>query len=391
MSKRGQNEGSWRQLPSGRWEYRFRVPGEHGSKIRRSVTGLTKEEARKRATEIERAAKKGIRQPAARSIPTLDAWLTEWIDEILPATKRKQATRDQYSTLLRSHIIGKPIGRTKINDLRASKIETAIAAATKRTGEPLSTSSRRSLHAALSAAFEQAVKDRILEDNPMRRVDRASSGSGGRSSKIRALTDEQIDTLLEVTADHRHDTLVRVGLLTGMRRGELIGLRWADIDLDARTITVDQQISAADKDAADLKTAAGARSIDIGDELADLLVTHGAAEMSRLSRLNTARSDLVFTDRSGQALDPRAISRWYSQRAQHAQLEDTGLHALRHTAISRWLLAGIPISVVSSWAGHASPDITLRIYAWALPTQTADYANRVRISHPVSHPLSIGA
>ena len=114
--------------------------------------------------------------------------------------------------------------------------------------------------------------------------------------------------------------------------------------------------------------------------------------MARLSRLDSARSDLVFTNKDGRALDRRSISRWYAQRASRAMIGDNGLHALRHTAISRWLMAGIPISVVASWAGHSSPEITLRLYAWALPSQTADYANRVSIvPQIVPHPLSMSA
>ena len=392
MSKRGQGEGSWRQRSSGHWEYRFRTPGgESGSTIRHSVVGATKEEVRRKADEIRRAAKKGVRRPSTRSVPTLDQWLTAWIDEVLPSYDIRVKTQEQYDSLLRTHVIGKPIGRSKLVDLRPSTLQALIASARNtRSGEELAPSSRKGLHAALTKALEQAVRDGILEDNPMRRVERAKRGKGGRSAKIRALDIDQIDALLERTADHRHDALVRTALLTGMRRAELAGLRWTDIDLDGRRITVEGQLDGDDH--AETKTDAGERTIDIGDELADLLVDHGAAEMSRLSRLDSARSDLVFTDRFGQALDLRAISRWYAQRARSAGLSDTGLHALRHTAISRWLMAGIPISVVASWAGHSSPETTLRIYAWALPTRTEDFANRVSlVPHAVPHPLSIGA
>ena len=391
MSKRGQSEGSWRQRASGHWEYRFRTPGgESGSTIRHSVVGATKEEARRRADVIKRAAKKGVRQPSRRSTPTLDAQIEYWLTDVLPSTNARPATRDQYESLLRSHIVGKPIGKIKICDLIPSRIQTEIAAARKRDGSELSASSRRSLHSALSGALEQAVRDQIIEDNPMSRVERAKRGKGGRSSKIRALNGDQVSALLEETGGHRHDTLVRVGLLTGMRRSELIGLRWTDIDLDGRTITVEGQLDG--EDLADTKTEAGERTIDIGDELAGILVDHGAAEMARLSRLDSARSDLVFTNKDGRALDRRSISRWYAQRASRAMIGDNGLHALRHTAISRWLMAGIPISVVASWAGHSSPEITLRLYAWALPSQTADYANRVSIvPQIVPHPLSMSA
>ena len=105
----------------------------------------------------------------------------------------------------------------------------------------------------------------------------------------------------------------------------------------------------------------------------------------RLSALGNARSDLVFTNKNGDAIGLRSFHRWYAPRAAAANA-DTGLHALRHTAISRWLMAGIPITVVAEWAGHSSPETTLRLYGWAIPRQTADYANRVQLRpHPGPH------
>jgi len=388
MSKRGQGEGTWRQLPSGRWEYRFRVPGgEAGMTIRRSVTGDTKADARKRAEDIQRAAKQGVRKVAARKVPTLETWLEYWITEVLATSARRSNTRDQYETLLRAHVMGTPIARTKLTDLRPTKLHAAInSTRNTRSGQPLGVSSRRSLFYALTAAIQAAVDDGHLEHNPMDRVERPRRGRGGRSAEMRALTDDQVTALLANTADHRHDALVRAYLLTGMRRAELVALRWDDVDLHNRTITVRHQ-AGDDDDPTDTKTAAGERVLDIGDELADLLLEHGSNEVTRHTKHTNARTDLVFTNDDGGPIDLRALNRWYSPRAAAAGA-DTGLHALRHTAISRWLMANIPITVVAEWAGHASPETTLRLYGWAIPRATADYANRVQlISHPVSHLL----
>ncbi len=385
MSKRGQNEGSWRLRPAGTWEYRFRVPGgEAGTTIRRSVNAATKAEALKKAEEIKRAAKRGVRATATRKVPTLDAWLDYWLRDVLPTSGRRTATRRSYEGLLRSHIVGKPIGKVRLTDLRPTKLSNIINSTRKENGDDLSPSSRRSLHAALDVALTDAVSDALIEYNPLDRVKRPARGRGGRAAEMRALTDEQVTELLEHTADHRHDAVVRTYLLTGMRRAEVLGLRWSDVDLDARTITVRQQLD-DDSEAADVKTAAGERTLDIGDELADLLLAHGTAETVRLSALGHSRSDLVFTNKNGDAIGLRSFHRWYAPRAAAANA-DTGLHALRHTAISRWLMAGIPITVVAEWAGHSSAETTLRLYGWAIPRQTADYANRVQLSpHPSPH------
>lgn len=123
-----------------------------------------------------------------------------------------------------------------------------------------------------------------------------------------------------------------------------------------------------------------------------MLVQHGIDEQIRHERLNDPSRDRVFTNRSGHQIDIDALSRWYRKEARKAKIRETGLHALRHTVISRWVAAGIPITTVAAWAGHADPSITLRIYAWALPHDSADYANRVTLTAsapvPLSHHLS---
>lgn len=385
MSKRGQGEGSWRQLPSGSWEYRFSYKNEHGWSQRGSVTGATKDDARTRAAAVIRDAKNGRKRVAASKVPTLGSWIETWISTVLPHSGRAANTRNQYDGLLRVHVASKPISRVRITDLRPSALQEAVGASVKVDGTPLAHSSRRSLHAALKACLDTAVDDGLIADNPMLKVKRPRNPKPGRQAEIRALTYDHTDALLASAGSHRNAALIRVGLLTGMRRGELIALTWDAVGLDTGTLRVREQVTGDDADPADVKTSAGDRIIPIGDELRTVLVDHGLDQQIRHSRLTNPRSDLVFTDRFGQQLDPRSLSRWYAATADDAAVEETGLHALRHTAISRWIAAGIPITVVARWAGHADPSVTLRVYAWALPVNEDEYANRVTLAGGSSH------
>jgi integrase len=386
-AKRGQNEGTWRTLPSGSWELRFSYKDENGWSRRGSVSAPTKDEARTRRDDVLKAVKDGRRVVRAAKVPTLSAWIDSWLVDVLPHSGRAANTRKMYASLLSTHVQGTALAKHRLADLRPSQLQALVGTTTKHDGAALGHSSRRNLFAALVAVLDTALDDGLIADNPMRKAKRPKNPNPGRQAEARALTDTQVTAILRSVDDHRHGILVRVALLTGMRRGELIGLTWDAIGFDTGTLRVRQQVTGDDADPTDVKTAAGDRVIPMSDELRALLVTHGLDQQVRHARLTDPRTDLVFTDRFGQQVDPRALSRWYALRVADTGVDETGLHALRHTAISRWIAAGIPITVVARWAGHADPSITLRVYAWALPLDEADYANRVTLSES-SHQTS---
>lgn len=370
MSKRGQNEGSWRLLPSGSWELRFSYRNENGWSQRGSVTGRTKDDARARRDDVLRAVKEGRKVVKASKVPTLASWIDSWLVDVLPHSGRAANTRRMYQSILTNHAKSTPLGRQRLTDLRPSQLQALVGSAT------VGHSTKRNLFAALTACLQTAVDDGLLADNPMRKAKRPKNPSPGRQAEARALTPDQVTAILDQVDGHRYAVLVRVALLTGMRRGELIGLTWDAVGFDTGTMRVRQQVTGDADDPVDVKTTAGDRVIPMSDELRALLVQHGVDEQIRHTRLTNPRTDLVFTNRHGQQVDTHALSRWYRFAARDAGLDETGLHALRHTTISRWIAAGIPITVVARWAGHADPSITLRVYAWALPLDEADYANR---------------
>jgi integrase len=172
--------------------------------------------------------------------------------------------------------------------------------------------------------------------------------------------------ILDVTKNHRWHALVVLALHTGMRRGELAGLRWSDIDFNTNEIHVQQQHNRFDEDD-DLKSIHSDRIIPLSRTARAALMDHGINETDRLATLTNPHVDRVFTGKTGQPIILRSMSRWYNERAKDAQLSDYGWHAFRHTFASRSLAAGVPIVDVSEWLGHADPSVTLALYSWALP------------------------
>jgi len=372
-TKRGQGEGSFRKRDGRQWEYRIRVLNpETGFKERISVTGATKDECRKKAQEITRSWTKGKRVSRESASLTVSQWSEIWRTEFLPNTHRKTAGVHQYDSLLRNHIEGTSLGRIRLNRVTGLQLESHIQS------RQLSVSSKRSLHSALQSMFADAVRDRRLDVDPMKDAKRPKKPAIKRATQARALSDQGVIGILEATKDHRWSAMIVLGLHTGMRRGELAGLRWSDIDFKAGEIHVQQQHTVYETDA-DLKTVHGDRIIPLSQTAKDALIEHGARETERLAGIKDARTDLVFTGATGNPVDLRSMSRWYTARAKEVELADTGWAALRHTFASRALAAGVPITDVSDWLGHADPSITLQHYSWALPankTQTMDLLER---------------
>ena len=361
MSKRGQGEGSFRKRGTRLWEYRIRVTNpETGFNEQVSVTGATKDECRQKAAEVRASRKRGQRTSRTVRATTVGEWSQEWRTKTLPHSDRGANTIAQYDGLLRNHVEGTKLARVRLTALTGLQIETHIKS------RDLAPSSQRSLHAALAAALHDAVRDKRLDDNPIRDAKRPRKPTVKRATQARALSDQEVVRILDATGGHHWSAFIVLALHTGLRRGELAGLRWSDIDLDARTLHVQRQATTFDDDA-ELKTVHSDRVVPLSETARAALIEHGAQEATRLATVKGARTDVVFTGSTGQPVHLRNVARWYATHARNAGVTDTGFHAFRHTFASRALAAGVPITDVSEWCGHADPAITLALYSWALP------------------------
>ena len=156
-----------------------------------------------------------------------------------------------------------------------------------------------------------------------------------------------------------------------MRRGELLGLRWSDVDLDANSITVRQNLVLVDHERAysEPKSAAGRRTISIDAETVAALRSHRARQAAGRLAWGAAWTDtgLLFGLEDGNPLHPESVTKRFDQLRRAGSLPVTTFHGLRHSHATALLRAGVPIRVVSQRLGHASVGVTLGIYAHVLP------------------------
>ncbi len=151
---------------------------------------------------------------------------------------------------------------------------------------------------------------------------------------------------------------------TGLRISEALGLRWADVDHERGRLLIRRRVR--DGEVGATKSRQGRREVPIAPALARELAAH------RLASPWSADDDYVFSADAGGPIMARNLYRWFSPAAERAGVGWAAFHALRHTAASRWLLAGVSIAQVSRLLGHADPGFTLRVYVSVLPTDLPD-------------------
>jgi integrase len=156
-----------------------------------------------------------------------------------------------------------------------------------------------------------------------------------------------------------------------MRRGEILGLRWSDIDLETATLTIRQTLVAVNSKPvlSEPKTGAGRRTLALDPATVAALRSHKARQAQERLMWGSEWQDtgLVFVREDGEPINPERLSKWFNQRVKRAGLPRITFHGLRHSYVTMLLRAGQPLRVVSQRAGHSSPNVTSAVYAHVLP------------------------
>lgn len=240
-------------------------------------------------------------------------------------------------------------------------------------------------HRLLSTIFTKAVQWGLVPENPCKRAEAPK----GEETDVQVLDEQEVARLLTALHDAptQYSVITQLALLTGARRGELCGLRWSDIDLDAGTITISrtlQTIPGKGQIFNSPKTKNSRRCIKVTPDCVELLQEyrqHQRAERFKagsewLRRVEiagkTVDNDLLFTRWNGAPMDPDGITTWFGRFLAAHDLPAVHFHSLRHTNASLLIAAHVPVTTVSGRLGHAKTSTTTDIYAGFI--QSADAA-----------------
>jgi integrase len=368
---RDQGQGHIRQRGPKAWELKFDLGRDPaGKRLSRFVTFKgTKREAQAELNRLLNRRNEGTYVDPSKM--TVAEYLEHWLAvDIERRVASKTAVR--HRGIIRHNIIPR-IGAIPLRKLTAVHIE-ALEAELQQEGRHRHRDSRGQgltaqtvlhVHRTLSQALEHAVKTEVLFRNPALQV--RPPRPPGREVKI--LTKPEIAQVLRACEGRGLYLPVLVAVTTGVRRGELFGLRWSDLDLAKGRLTVNQSLEWTNGKARFKapKTKGSRRTITLPALTVQALAAHKAEQAGERLRLGLGKAALVFTRADGEPVSLDYVSRTFGELI--AKLGVTPIfHGLRHTHISHQLMDGVHLKVVSERAGHANVGITLSVYTTFVPS-----------------------
>jgi integrase len=308
--------------------------------------------------ELVRQRNKGV-DLSARQL-SVKAFMALWLSEVIEP-QRKPRTYEIYAQYIRLYI-DPEIGDIRLDKLTPARIQSWVNALKTR----VAAQTTRNAYQRLRTALTVAVRWRYLSENPAIGIDVPSP----KRVPIRPLNADQARILLETVADHRLAPLYELAVRLGLRQGELLGIRWNNIDLDKGIIRIAEQVQKLrNRQTVSVapKTPRSIRELPLDTELRARLRSHWQSlqEERAVNGPRWQEYGLVFPSEVGTPLGTRNLTRHFKALLKRAGLPSrTRFHDLRHTAATLMLAAGVPLKTVSDILGHSSIQVTVDTYGY---------------------------
>ena len=370
--KRANGEGNIRKRKDGRWEGRYTAGHDTtGKAIYKNVLGKTQAEVKeklKRAIEEN----KGLDIVKAGQY-TLGQWMDVWFENYAKL-KVRPSSHQTYKGYINNHI--KPhvgsIPLSKLTSLDLQKLYKMLLAEgridrieAKHQPKGLSAKTVRNINQIISSALNLAKEQKLISSNPAE----ACALPKVEHREMKTLPVEQLTSFLREAKETGVYEMYYIELATGLRRGELLGLKWDDIDMANGTIRVQRQVARIDGEIveAPLKTKNSYRTVSIGDD---------AIEVLKEQRKKVGREiEYVFPSPNGGPISPDSVLNMLHRVLERAGLPKIRFHDLRHTFATLALQNGVDIKTVSGMLGHFSAGFTLDTYAHVTTSAQKEAAN----------------
>jgi integrase len=356
--RRARGEGSVYQRKDGRWV----VQVELGDGKRKQFYVKSEREGLKKLRQVQHELEQGTLATGPQQ--KLGAYLEDWIENV-HKDKLRVSTYVKYKKLIKYVVAD--LGDIWLQKLEPQHVQRFYAR--KLHKDKLSTKTVHEIHGVLHLALKNAVRWNLVSRNVCDLV----SAPRVVSREAIPLTIEQAHALLECIKGHRLEVLLALAVVTGIRRGELLALRWSNIDFEhqyvliARTVDYINGYGYVENEP---KTAAGKRRVHLPDFLIDMLKQHRKQQLEQSLKIREEWEDrdLVFTDLQGGYFNPRYMDKLFKKLLREAGIPNIHFHDLRHSAATILISMGVNAKIIQEVLGHSDISITLGIYGHLFPS-----------------------
>lgn len=347
------------------WYFRMRVKDENGnSKLKRFSGFKTKTEAKKVYLKYKSEPYRETSNELFRNL------ITKWFDTVYKNSVAETTAETRWYSI-RKHILPH-FGNVPINKITTKTIDEFYY---KKLDEGLSPKTIKDFHNTLRNVFNQGVKWSLVVNNPVLNATPPKI----EKKEMKIWNKEETDRFINYILGKENEAFYLLAIYTGMRRGELLGLKWEDIDFENRKIRIQRslaRITGKGLVLGDVKTRNSRRTISIPPFVVASLKRHKEQQEDRKRKLQGIYNDqdMVFTSYNGNFKDPDNILREFKSHIKKAGVPEITLHDLRHLHSTMLLKIGINPKIVSERLGHSSIDVTMDIYSHVTPDMQEDVA-----------------
>jgi integrase len=363
--RRGNHEGSIFKRKDGRWVGEVTLEGKKITKYAK-----TQKEARDWVNETLGKIDHGLTFDGAHL--SVAQYMESWLSGKTIA--RRPSTVRNYRRYMDLYILP-AIGGMKLQAVLPAHIRQLYI---RMQSEGKGARTIQLVHVTLHCAFSQAVKEGLVSYNPMDAVERPRV----ETKRFNILTEDQARMFTAAIEGHPLQALFYLAITTSMRKGEILGLMWSDVDWEKSTLRVERQLQPLSFEGGALvptKTKSGRRNIIVADGALAQLKAHREKQalQKALAGDRWKEHGMIFTTSIGTYIDQTKVSRAFKQMLQEAGLPDIRFHDLRHTSLSILLENGIPVNTVQSRAGHSKASVTTDIYGHAMARSQQEAARMI--------------